>query len=90
MILRIRSAAVAGPHVLDLAFSDGTRKRVDARPLLGGPVFEPLADPSYFARADLDPVCGTVVWPNGVDFAPELLHALPAVGPQPELSAAGV
>ncbi|MFO0847529.1 MAG: DUF2442 domain-containing protein [Gemmataceae bacterium] len=89
MILRIRSVALAGSHVLDLAFTDGTRKRVDVRPLLGGPVFVPVADPEYFARVELDPVCGTVVWPNGADFAPEALHALPAVGPQPELSAVG-
>ena len=77
MILRIVSADVAGPYLLKLAFSDGTRKLVDARPLLIGPVFEPLADPMYFARVTVDPVCGTVVWPNGADFAPEALHALP-------------
>lgn len=79
MILRITEAEVCGGHWLRLAFSDGTRKAVDATPLLVGPVFEPLSDPGYFARAELDRVCGTVVWPNGADFAPEALHALPAL-----------
>jgi hypothetical protein len=79
MILRVVNAEVCGPHRLRLAFNDGTRKTVDVRPLLAGPVFEPLQDPVYFARAVLDPVCGTVVWPNGADFAPEALHELSEV-----------
>lgn len=76
MILRITEAEVVGPHALRLAFNDGTRKTVDVAPLLDGPIFEPLRDPDYFARASLDPVCGTVAWPNGADFAPEALRAL--------------
>ena len=78
MILRVVEASVCGPSRLRLAFNDGTRKAVDVAPLLSGPVFEPLRDPAYFARAELDPVCGTVVWPNGANFAPEALHELPA------------
>ncbi|WP_165064592.1 DUF2442 domain-containing protein [Paludisphaera rhizosphaerae] len=76
MILRIREAQVCGPHSLRLTFSDGATKRVDVRPLLVGPIFEPLRDPAYFAQATLDPTCGTVVWPNGADFAPEALLEL--------------
>ncbi len=76
MILRILGAEVRGPHHLELSFSDGARAVVDVAPLLSGPVFEPLREPSYFARVALDPVCGTLVWPNGADFAPEALHAL--------------
>jgi hypothetical protein len=76
MILRILRAEVCGPHLLELSFSDGARGVVDVEPLLSGPVFEPLRDPGYFAGVALDPVCGTVVWPNGADFAPEALHAL--------------
>jgi hypothetical protein len=50
---------------------------VNCRSLLYGPVFEPLLDPKYFARVAVDPVCGTVVWPNGSDIAPEALYELP-------------
>lgn len=76
MILRILSAEVCGPHTSRLSFNDGTRKEVDAASLLDGPVFEPLRDPAYFAKVTLDPLCGTVVWPNGADFTPEALHEL--------------
>jgi len=76
MILRILQADACGPHRLRLAFSDGRRGAVDVLPLLSGPVFEPLLDPTYFARFALDPECGTVTWPNGADFAPEALHAM--------------
>lgn len=61
-----------------LTFNDGVEKTVNVKPLLYGPIFEPLLDPDYFAKGRLDPICGTVAWPNGADFAPEALHALPA------------
>jgi hypothetical protein len=79
MILRVVEAEVCGPCRLRLAFNDGTRKTVDVGSLLDGPVFEPLRDPAYFARAKLDCVCGAVAWPNGADFAPEALHELATV-----------
>jgi Domain of unknown function (DUF4160)/Protein of unknown function (DUF2442) len=78
MILRIREARVCGSHSLRLTFNDGTTKQVDVRPLLDGPIFEPLRDPAYFAYVTLDSICGTVVWPNGADFAPEALQELEA------------
>ncbi len=80
MILRITEAEVVGPHSLRLAFNDGTHKTVNVAPLLEGPIFQPLKDPSYFAQVTLDTVCGTVVWPNGADFAPEALYELAAEG----------
>lgn len=76
-ILHILSAEVVGDHILRLEFDDHTAKTVNCRPLLDGPVFEPLQEPAYFARVVVDPVCGTVVWPNGADFAPEALYELP-------------
>ena len=79
MILRIRTVRVAGPRSLELSFNDGTAGIADLEPLLDGPVFESLHDPAFFARVELDPVCGTVVWPNGADFAPEALRELVGV-----------
>lgn len=76
MIPRILSVEVRGPHTFTLSFNDGTNSEVDVLPLLFGPIFEPLVDPAYFAQVVLDPICGTVVWPNGADLAPEALRQL--------------
>ena len=75
-LLHIVSVRVVADFRLALAFDDGTERTVDVWPLLTGPLFAPLRDPAYFRRVSIDPVCGTVVWPNGADFAPEALHAL--------------
>ena len=80
MVLHVVSAEVCGPHSLRITFSDGLSKHVDLSPLLHGPVFEPLLDASYFAMVVVDPACGTVVWPNGADLAPEALYELPEQG----------
>ncbi len=79
MILRINAAEVRDDHCLYLVFNDGTKNVVDLSSILDGPIFEPLRDPCFFSRMELDPVCGTVVWPNGADVAPEALLALSAV-----------
>ena len=79
MILHILEAHIVGPYLLRLKFNDGTCKTVDVSSLLAGPVFEPLKDRAYFERMTVDPICKTVVWPNGADFAPEALHQLASV-----------
>jgi len=73
----VRSVEHLGGYVLRLTFADGTVRELDfglklALPV--GPVFEPLRDPSFFARATVDPETHTVVWPNGADMAPDALH----------------
>lgn len=89
MIPRVRSAKVCGPHSVRLTFTDGTRKRVNLRTLLRGPVFEPVRDPKYFRGLTVDATAGTITWPNGADIAPETLYGLPAESPMPRRKAAG-
>ena len=76
MIIHVTDVKVVGPYSLELAFDDGTRKRVNLRRELYGAIFEPLRDPAYFAQARLDPDSRTVSWPNGADFAPDFLYQL--------------
>jgi hypothetical protein len=57
VILHIQKVEVFGPQMLRLAFNNGAHKVVDVSPFLIGPIFEPLRDPAYFARAQVDPIC---------------------------------
>jgi hypothetical protein len=64
---------------LEVAFDDGTRRVIDFRPVLAGELYGPLADPEVFDRVRLDPDARTLVWPNGADFDPAMLHDWPEV-----------
>jgi len=67
-----------GGHRLRLTFADGFVADVDLADRFKGPkgpIFEPLKDVEYFAKVAVDDELGTVVWPNGADLAPEVLHA---------------
>ena len=73
----ITAVAHLGGHRLRLTFADGFIGDVDLAERLtrpNGPMFEPLEDVAYFAQVAVDPELGTVVWPNGADLAPDVLH----------------
>jgi Protein of unknown function (DUF2442) len=59
---------------LRLTFTDGLTREVDLSGDLWGPMAEPLQDPTYFSQVHVDPEVGTVVWPNGFDLDPDVLH----------------
>lgn len=67
-------AAVVGDHVLRLLFSDGTAGDVDFSAEQWTGVLEPLYDPGYFAQVRVDQEAGTIVWPDGIELAPEPLY----------------
>lgn len=63
-------------------FSDGMAGEYDFATIVreGGPMVEPLRDPSYFARVFLED--GAPTWPNGFDAAPGWLRReIESVGP---------
>jgi hypothetical protein len=72
--VRVTSVDVLGHYKLRLGFSDDSTREIDLTGELHGPVFEPLADPGYFAQVQVDDQLGTVVWPNGADLDPLVLH----------------
>jgi uncharacterized protein DUF2442 len=72
---RITSVTALQGFVLRLEFDDGTTRQVDLESELWGPVFEPLRqDPKLFREVRVDAELGTIVWPNGADMDPDVLH----------------
>ena len=70
---QVRAVEHLGGHRLRLAFADGFVADVDLTGRVG-PMFEPLCDVNYFAQVVVDEELGTIVWPNGADLAPDVLH----------------
>ena len=66
--------AVVGDRVLRLLFSDGVVGDIDFSAERGTGVLAPLSDSAHFAEVTVDPDAGTVVWPDGIDLAPEPLY----------------
>ena len=74
MLPRIVAAKVRSDYRVWVQFSDDTSGEIDLADDLWGEVFEPLKDPDEFSSLSVDPELGTLVWPNGADFAPEFLY----------------
>lgn len=75
---RIRSVEPLDGFALRIDFDDGTVREIDLEAELWGPVFEPLRqDPQLFRQVRVDKELGTIVWPNGADFDPDVLHGVP-------------
>jgi hypothetical protein len=73
-LVHISSVEVLGDHELRLTFEDGTVGDVTFGDGEWRGVFAQLRDPEAFARVSVDSEIGTVVWPGGLDMAPEPLY----------------
>ena len=73
-MLRVTEVEPIDDQHLRVTFNDGVVRDVDCSFLFHGTLGEPLRDPDYFRQARVDEEARTVVWPNGLDPAPELLH----------------
>ncbi len=74
-MISVTSVEVLGHYKLRLGFNDELVRDVDLSYLRErGPIFEPLRDPNFFASVRVDPEARTVVWPNGADVDPLVLH----------------
>ena len=73
-MLRVTDVEPIDDRRLRVTFNDGVVRDVDCSFLFHGTLGEPLRDPDYFRQARVDEEARTVVWPNGLDPAPELLH----------------
>lgn len=73
-MLRVTDVEPLDDRRLRVTFNDGVVREVDCSFLFHGTLGEPLRDPDYFKQAPVDEEARTVVWPNGLDPAPELLR----------------
>ena len=83
--------AVIRPHVMRLLFNDGVVRDVQYVPgEAHGSMLAPLDDPTFFAKVSVDIDARTVVWPNGLDLAPEVHGDYPPGQPvrTPDVTAA--
>lgn len=74
-LVRVRKVEPLEPFVVRVGFTDGMTREIDLEPYLNGPVFERIReDPRFFKRVTVDEELGTIVWPNGADIDPDVLH----------------
>lgn len=68
-------------YTLLLTFASGEQRIYNAGGLLEKPIYAPLKNLAFFMGAVAD--CGTVVWDDDIDIAPEHLysHSCPVGGP---------
>ena len=87
MLPRVTGVRHVEDYCLELEFADGTTKAVDFRQrIVGrGGVFRPLENVELFKQVRVDSEAGTIVWPNGVDFCPDVLYSLATGKPIPVL-----
>ena len=68
----VREVTPKDDYTLHLTFADGTKRIYNARPLLEKAIYSPLRSLAFFLNAKAE--CGTVVWNDDVDIAPEHLY----------------
>jgi hypothetical protein len=73
-IYKITSVKNISDYTLELIFNDGLMKRIDFEPVLHGEIYSPLREKTLFNKVKIDKEVSTIVWPNGADFEPALLH----------------
>lgn len=73
-IVKALSVVPQGGYRLLVRFSDGSHGEHDFSPIIseGGPMVEPLAEPTFFSRVFIE--MGVLTWPNGFDLDSIALH----------------
>lgn len=79
-IHRVVAFEKVAPFTLRVRFDDNTSQVIDFQPVLKGELYGPLHDASLFDQVRIDPEVHTLVWPNGADFDPSILHDWPEAG----------
>lgn len=81
-ICQVASFQKIAPYTLRVEFDDNTFQIIDFQPVLKGELYGPLQNADIFDQVRLDSEVHTLVWPNGADFDPAMLHDWPDSGPE--------
>lgn len=76
-IYRVQTFEIVSAYILRVRFDDDTEQVINFQPVLAGELYGPLRDLSLFNQVRIDPEVHTLVWPNGADFDPAILHDWP-------------
>lgn len=85
MTPRITQVHCVQDYRLRLTFTNGAAGEIDFKvKIVGrGGVFKALEDLEFFRQVRVDPEVGTIVWPNDVDFDPDVLYSEATGAPLP-------
>jgi hypothetical protein len=72
-LVRVREVEVISERVVRVVFSDGIVRELDFARCRSG-LFAALDDDAVFHAVSVDPVAGTLAFPGGIDFDPDVLH----------------
>ena len=68
----VKASPVDDKHIF-VEFDDGKKGNVDLTKIMHGPLYEELVASGDLMNFVVDSESGTIVWPNGLDIAPETL-----------------
>lgn len=72
-LVRVREVRVVRDRVVRVVFTDGLVRELDFAACRDG-LFVSLLDDAVFNAVAVDPIAGTVSFPGGIDFDPDVLH----------------
>ena len=74
---KVKDFEIVGPYRLRIEFADGLVRTIDFGTILEGELYGPLREVTVFNAVHVDREAHTLVWPNGADFDPAILHDWP-------------
>jgi len=74
-LVRIRSVKPIDGFVVEVEFTNDTRRTIDLEPYLRGKIFEPIRkNMDLFRNLKVDERMKTICWENGADIDPDTLY----------------
>ena len=74
---KVKGIEIVGPYRLRIEFVYGLVRTINFQSILEGELYAPLQDLELFNAVEVDHEAHTLVWPNGADFDPAILHDWP-------------